>query len=185
MSLKSSTFHSSEMLHVGSLIFLLSPLGNVLPRYYTTMPIFTSTVALVLFRPTLKYALQSYAVVLFCCFVYGAHHSHLFETVIFSAFLASLVFAPLSVHTSSLKTALRFLICDNDEKENGQIPKSTIYRARATLIACLLSGFFIALDWNEPWQAWPIPAITCSSIAFTCCSSLIITSKLVQKAKHA
>lgn len=91
--------------------------------------------------------------------------SHLPHTLLLAMVLALLsAFAPayalgspsLSSDTSSLITRLNWTRLFAELSPRNPIERALVYPAVATLLGAWLGAFPIALDWDRPWQAWPL-----------------------------
>ncbi|OXU26556.1 hypothetical protein TSAR_003063 [Trichomalopsis sarcophagae] len=83
--------------------------------------------------------------------------SHHEETSMLSLTLTALTLAPASLHLGvdnalALFTGSQLLI-------SGAFVDAVKLNIKAVLLGTWLSAFVLPLDWDRPWQAWPIPCI--------------------------
>ncbi|KAJ8588038.1 PIG-F-domain-containing protein [Rhizopogon salebrosus TDB-379] len=91
--------------------------------------------------------------------------SHILHTLLLAIVLALLsVFAPsyalgvptFSSDTSSLISRLTWTRLFAELSPRNPIERALVYPAVATLFGSWLGALPIALDWDRPWQAWPL-----------------------------
>merc|ERR1711879_277215 len=97
--------------------------------------------------------LQTIAFTIFTFLIFGVHHSNFIKLIPTSIFFNNIIFLPILDECSDLKTMISCLI----SVEKPYLLSSALNKSRLTIISVWLSAFFIALDWKEPWQEWPIP----------------------------
>lgn len=113
--------------------------------------VFTSCVALVFHATIILFGAPS-----------ASHLPHTFLLAIVLALLS--VFAPayalgypsFSSDTSSFITRLNWTRLFAELSPRNPIERALVYPAVATLFGAWLGAFPIALDWDRPWQAWPL-----------------------------
>ena len=101
-----------------------------------------------------KLFLQTIAFTIFTFVIFGVHHSNFIKLILTSIFFNNTIFLPILDKCTDLKSIISCLISIEKPHLNPSLNKS-----RLTIISIWLSAFFIALDWKEPWQEWPIPNI--------------------------
>lgn len=113
------------------------------------------------FKECLKFLVAS--LILFLAYytiilLFGAplttHHE---ETTMLTLTLASLTFVPACLHLG-VDTALTVLIRAQPHGA-GLIGEAVSLNNKATLLGAWLGAVTIPLDWDRPWQAWPIPCV--------------------------
>ncbi|XP_031845110.1 phosphatidylinositol glycan anchor biosynthesis class F [Nomia melanderi] len=82
------------------------------------------------------------------------HHE---ETTMLTVTLTTLTFVPASLHLG-VDGALEIITGTQSQKGNifADAVKTNI---QATLLGTWLGAIVIPLDWDRPWQAWPIPCV--------------------------
>ncbi|XP_066603616.1 phosphatidylinositol-glycan biosynthesis class F protein [Prorops nasuta] len=84
--------------------------------------------------------------------------THREETIMLTITLSSLTFVPASLHLG-VDTALSILLAT--QKLKGSLLVDAVkVNIKATLLGTWLGAIVIPLDWDRPWQAWPIPCVT-------------------------
>ena len=82
------------------------------------------------------------------------HHE---ETTMLTVTLATLTFIPACLHLG-VDTALAILT-RAQVHGTGLIGEAVSLNIKATLLGAWLGAITIPLDWDRPWQAWPIPCV--------------------------
>lgn len=91
------------------------------------------------------------------CVLYGAEvFTGIIETFVCSTILAALVQFPQYLHTKSHFISYIFGVTSIP---NHLVFKPVLGISYITLCAAWLSAFVIPLDWDRPWQKWPIPCV--------------------------
>ncbi|XP_068973422.1 phosphatidylinositol-glycan biosynthesis class F protein isoform X1 [Bombus flavifrons] len=90
------------------------------------------------------------------------HHE---ETTMLTATLTTLTFVPASLHLG-VDGALEIITGAQSQKGNVLVDaiKTNI---QATLLGTWLGAIVIPLDWDRPWQAWPIPCVLGALLGYT------------------
>lgn len=110
------------------------------------------------------------------------HHE---ETSMLSLTLTALTLAPASLHLGidnalALFTGSQILI-------SGAFVDAVKLNIKAVLLGTWLSAFVLPLDWDRPWQAWPIPCIVGALLGYFAAHFItfvkISTTKLKKKSK--
>lgn len=87
------------------------------------------------------------------------------ETIMLTLTLITLTFIPACLHLG-IDNALGLLF--GIQANNGDIFAESIKtNVKFTLMGTWLGAIAIPLDWDRPWQAWPIPCITSALIGYT------------------
>lgn len=94
------------------------------------------------------------AIILFGAPVF-MHHE---ETTMLTITLTCLTFVPASLHLGT-DTALDIIIGTQMQKGNVLVDAVKM-NIQITLLGTWLGAIVIPLDWDRPWQAWPIPCVT-------------------------
>lgn len=91
--------------------------------------------------------------------------SHILETYLLSLLLATLtVYAPayalgvptLQSDTESLVRRLTWVRLFAELQPRNQIERALVYPAIGTVLGCWAGVIPVGLDWDRPWQAWPL-----------------------------
>ncbi|KAK0205549.1 GPI biosynthesis protein family Pig-F-domain-containing protein [Desarmillaria ectypa] len=91
--------------------------------------------------------------------------SHWLQTYLLALFLSILViFTPaytyglptLSSDTESLVVRMTWVRLFAEFSVKTPVERAIVYPAVGTLVGCWLGAVPIALDWDRPWQAWPL-----------------------------
>lgn len=90
--------------------------------------------------------------------------SHHEETIMLAITLTTLTFVPTSLHLG-VDTALSILTGTHIQSV-GLFVQAIKTNVKATLLGTWLGAIVIPLDWDRPWQAWPIPCITGALIGY-------------------
>ncbi|OAD56239.1 Phosphatidylinositol-glycan biosynthesis class F protein [Eufriesea mexicana] len=90
------------------------------------------------------------------------HHE---ETTMLTATLTTLTFVPASLHLG-VDGALEIITGAQSQKGNVLVDaiKTNI---QATLLGTWLGAIVIPLDWDRPWQVWPIPCVLGALLGYT------------------
>jgi phosphatidylinositol glycan class F len=113
--------------------------------------VFTSCVALVFHVTIVLFGAPS-----------ASHIPHTFLLAIVLALLSTLTPAyalgppSFSSNTSSLITRLNWTRLFAEFSPRNPIERALVYPAVSTLLGAWLGALPIALDWDRPWQAWPL-----------------------------
>ncbi|XP_043276408.1 phosphatidylinositol-glycan biosynthesis class F protein [Venturia canescens] len=87
----------------------------------------------------------------------AALFSHLEETSVLSLTLATLTFVPGAIHLG-IDMALLVLTSPNTY-DIGPIGQAISFHIKTTVLGAWLGAIAIPLDWDRPWQVWPIPCV--------------------------
>ncbi|XP_073990056.1 phosphatidylinositol glycan anchor biosynthesis class F [Rhodnius prolixus] len=120
-----------------------------------------STFILLLNSINFSSIIQSVIVLAFSCaafyivsVLFGAEvFNHKEETLMFSLLLTNLTILPISVQFGSVHVA-NFI---QRVKPNNEFDSLVFNNAYGTLLGAWFGAFVIPLDWDRPWQVWPIP----------------------------
>ncbi|XP_033336868.2 phosphatidylinositol glycan anchor biosynthesis class F [Megalopta genalis] len=82
------------------------------------------------------------------------HHE---ETTMLTVTLTTLTFVPASLHLG-VDGALEIITGVQSQKENVLV-NAMKTNIQATFLGTWLGAIVIPLDWDRPWQAWPIPCV--------------------------
>ncbi|XP_076655495.1 phosphatidylinositol glycan anchor biosynthesis class F [Halictus rubicundus] len=82
------------------------------------------------------------------------HHE---ETTMLTVTLTTLTFVPASLHLG-VDSALEIMTGIQSQKDNV-LANAVKTNVQATLLGTWLGAIVIPLDWDRPWQAWPIPCV--------------------------
>lgn len=83
------------------------------------------------------------------------HHE---ETTMLTVTLTTLTFIPASLHLG-VDGALEIITGAQSQKGNVLV-EAVKMNIQVTLLGTWLGAIVIPLDWDRPWQAWPIPCVT-------------------------
>ncbi|XP_015589549.1 phosphatidylinositol-glycan biosynthesis class F protein [Cephus cinctus] len=89
------------------------------------------------------------------------HHE---ETIMLALTLTALTFIPASLHLG-IDNALA-LLTGAQPQNAGLLLEAMRINVKATLLGSWLGATVIPLDWDRPWQAWPIPCITGALVGY-------------------
>lgn len=84
--------------------------------------------------------------------------THQEETTMLTITLTSLTFVPVSLHLGT-DTALDIITGSQMQKGNVLVDAAKM-NIQVTFLGTWLGAIVIPLDWDRPWQAWPIPCVT-------------------------
>ncbi|XP_018897343.2 phosphatidylinositol-glycan biosynthesis class F protein [Bemisia tabaci] len=107
------------------------------------------------------------------------------ETLMFSSLIVVLIFLPICLHLGP-DSLFNFLLTANPANAFEQI----LFRnVQFVLVGAWFGAFVIPLDWDRPWQIWPIPCSFASILGYlishvvTCIqySNMFIHKKTVNK----
>lgn len=87
----------------------------------------------------------------------AALFSRLEETSVLSLTLATLTFVPACIHLG-IDMALHVLTKPNAHGV-GPIGQAISFHIKSTVLGAWLGAIAIPLDWDRPWQLWPIPCV--------------------------
>ena len=91
--------------------------------------------------------------------------SHQEETIMLTLTLTTLTFVPACLHLG-IDSALELLI--GIQQNNGNIFQEAVKtNIKYTLMGTWLGAIAIPLDWDRPWQTWPVPCVTSALIGYT------------------
>lgn len=149
--------------HVGDLSFLFVPLTHIV----------VESIKLVSFKESNwynvnhLYFLPMYTIAVFIFHIaFVLFGAELFDdiqaTFVFSCTLASFVLAPLYFHCG----IDAFLLLSLQENPKSKIQRGVLCVSFASIIGAWFGAFVIPLDWNRPWQMWPIPCVFGSLFGF-------------------
>lgn len=82
---------------------------------------------------------------------------HQEETTMLTVTLTTLTFVPASLHLG-VDSALEIMTGIQSQKDNV-LANAVKTNVQATLLGTWLGAIAIPLDWDRPWQAWPIPCV--------------------------
>lgn len=101
------------------------------------------------------------------------HHE---ETTMLTVTLTTLTFVPASLHLG-VDVALDLMTGAPSQKGNvlADAMKTNI---QATLLGTWLGAIVIPLDWDRPWQAWPIPCVTGALLGYMVAHFLTLAKAL-------
>ncbi|XP_015518058.1 phosphatidylinositol-glycan biosynthesis class F protein [Neodiprion lecontei] len=99
-------------------------------------------------------------VILFGCPLL-THHE---ETIMLTLTLTSLTLIPASLHLGVDESIA--LLTGAPLQSSNVLVEAVKRNIQATLLGTWLGATVIPLDWNRPWQAWPIPCITGALIGY-------------------
>ena len=91
-----------------------------------------------------------------------AHHE---ETTMLTITLTSLTFIPASLHLG-VDGAVEILTGMQSQKGNVLVDAIRT-NIQATLLGTWLGAFVIPLDWDRPWQVWPISCVMGALLGYT------------------
>ena len=46
-----------------------------------------------------------------------------------------------------------------DERGGERLHRWLVWPARTTVLGCWLAAIVLPLDWDRPWQQWPVPCV--------------------------
>ena len=90
--------------------------------------------------------------------IFGVHHSNFKNLIIFSFFFNNLVFLPLISQFNDLVSLVLSISCLSSIHTTPKL-NTQLNITRLILVLTWASAFFIALDWKEAWQEWPVPNV--------------------------
>ncbi|KAI4488530.1 hypothetical protein M0802_011533 [Mischocyttarus mexicanus] len=90
--------------------------------------------------------------------------------------LTCLTFVPASLHLG-VDTAVNILTGTETVKHNVLIDAAKIV-VKTTLLGTWLGAIVIPLDWDRPWQVWPIPCVTGALLGYTIAHFIILFKTL-------
>ncbi|XP_076173588.1 phosphatidylinositol glycan anchor biosynthesis class F [Ptiloglossa arizonensis] len=82
------------------------------------------------------------------------HHE---ETIMLTVTLTTLTFVPASLHLG-VDSVIEIMIGTQSQKSNILVDAIKI-NIQTTLLGTWLGAIVIPLDWDRPWQTWPIPCV--------------------------
>ena len=91
--------------------------------------------------------------------IFGVHHSNFKNLIIFSFFFNNLVFLPLISQFNDLVSLVLSISCLSSIHTTPNKLNTQLNITRLILVLTWASAFFIALDWKEAWQEWPVPNV--------------------------
>ncbi len=95
--------------------------------------------------------------------LFGANFiENISETFMFSCYLSTITLTPLYFHCGSSALFLLGILEDPED----QVFRSFWYVSLGAMSGAWFGAFVIPLDWNRPWQTWPIPNTIGSLIGF-------------------
>ncbi|KAL2734455.1 hypothetical protein V1478_004153 [Vespula squamosa] len=98
------------------------------------------------------------------------------ETTMLTIILTCLTFVPASLHLG-VNTAVNILTGAEIQRENVHINAAKIV-IKTTLLGTWLGAIVIPLDWDRPWQVWPIPCVTGALLGYTIAHFIIFFKTL-------
>lgn len=122
---------------------------------------------------------------LFCvgCVLMGApYHTQYEETLSLSLLLTAITILPIALFLGATKT-VQYLVYEtfelNTTNDNWQL-KALQHNAYGTLIGAWAGSIVIPLDWDRPWQAYPIPNIVGAVLGYTFANIYTFLTSIVQ-----
>ncbi|XP_046739163.1 phosphatidylinositol-glycan biosynthesis class F protein [Diprion similis] len=106
-------------------------------------------------------ALSYYVMVIFFGCPLLTHHE---ETIMLTITLTSLTLIPASLHLGVDESIA--LLTGAPLQTNNVLVEAVRRNIEGTLLGTWLGATVIPLDWNRPWQAWPIPCITGALVGY-------------------
>ncbi|XP_043667734.1 phosphatidylinositol-glycan biosynthesis class F protein [Vespula pensylvanica] len=98
------------------------------------------------------------------------------ETTMLTIILTCLTFVPASLHLG-VNTTVNILIGAETQKENVLINAAKIV-IKTTFLGTWLGAIVIPLDWDRPWQVWPIPCVMGALLGYTIAHFIIVFKTL-------
>ncbi|PBK63734.1 hypothetical protein ARMSODRAFT_962765 [Armillaria solidipes] len=114
--------------------------------------------------------------------------SHWLQTYLLALFLAILViFTPaytygpptLSSDTESLVVRMTWVRLFAEFSVRTPVERAIVYPAVGTLVGCWVGAVPIALDWDRPWQAWPLTPTFGALAGYILASMVALTASAV------
>lgn len=84
-------------------------------------------------------------------------------TFVFSCTLATLIIVPLCCNAGTKS----FMLLCLQEKPVGLLQKCIVNASHSVIVGAWFGAFVIPLDWDRPWQTWPIPCVIGSLAGYT------------------
>ncbi|XP_063921480.1 phosphatidylinositol-glycan biosynthesis class F protein [Zophobas morio] len=155
-------------------------LGNAISIYNILILAFLEVLKFVIFarsqktvHRTIKDLTKSVlAVILFVCAMYvvtvlfGASvFSKIEETFMFTLLVATFTALPICLHFGAETAVTMFLSITSFD--GSEIQNLFMLKLRLTLFGAWLGAIAIPLDWNRPWQTWPIPCCVGTILGYT------------------
>ncbi|XP_046821267.1 phosphatidylinositol-glycan biosynthesis class F protein [Vespa crabro] len=109
-----------------------------------------------------------FLIVMFGAPVFNQHE----ETTMLTIILTCLTFVPASLHLG-VNTAVNILTGRETQKDNIFINAANIV-IKTTLLGTWTGAIVIPLDWDRPWQVWPIPCVTGALLGYTIAHFIIL-----------
>ncbi|XP_035731956.1 phosphatidylinositol-glycan biosynthesis class F protein-like [Vespa mandarinia] len=113
-----------------------------------------------------------FLIVMFGAPVFNQHE----ETTMLTIILTCLTFVPASLHLG-VNTAVNILTGRETQKDNIFINAANIV-IKTTLLGTWTGAIVIPLDWDRPWQVWPIPCVTGALLGYTIAHFIILFKTL-------
>ncbi|XP_033230932.1 phosphatidylinositol-glycan biosynthesis class F protein [Belonocnema kinseyi] len=102
--------------------------------------------------------------------------SHHEETIMLTLTLTTLTFVPACLHLG-IDTALALLF--GMQVGNGNLFAEAVKtNVKFTLLGTWLGAIAIPLDWDRPWQAWPVPCVTSALFGYILAHVVTLISML-------
>ncbi|KAK9507550.1 hypothetical protein O3M35_007379 [Rhynocoris fuscipes] len=110
----------------------------------------------------------------------------LFGAEIFNKIEETLMLSILITLLTAMPVSLQLGSCYFENFIQGVRPENIFqsllfYSSRATLFGGWLGAFVIPLDWDRPWQAWPIPCFLGALFGYVICNCLYFVIILAMK----
>ncbi|XP_015179128.1 PREDICTED: phosphatidylinositol-glycan biosynthesis class F protein [Polistes dominula] len=113
-----------------------------------------------------------FIIVIFGAPIFSQHE----ETTMLTIILTCLTFVPASLHLG-VDTAVSILTGTEIIKHNELIDAAKIV-VKTTLLGSWLGAIVIPLDWDRPWQVWPIPCVIGALLGYTIAHFIILFKTL-------
>lgn len=134
-------------------------------------------------------ALLAVSVVVFCigCVLMGApYHNQYEETLSLSLLLTTLTIMPVALFLGATKT-VQCLVYEtfelNVSGDSWQL-KSLQNNGIGALIGAWAGSIVIPLDWDRPWQAYPIPNVVGAVLGYTFANIYTFLASIVQASER-
>lgn len=113
-----------------------------------------------------------FLIVMFGAPVFSQHE----ETTMLTIILTCLTFVPTSFHLG-VNTAINILTGRETQKDNVFINAANIV-IKSTLLGTWSGAIVIPLDWDKPWQVWPIPCVTGALLGYMIAHFIVLFKTL-------
>lgn len=122
-----------------------------------------------------------------CALMGAPYHNQYEETLALSLLLTTLTIMPIALFLGATKT-VQYLVYEtfelNGTSDCWQL-KALQYHGCGALVGAWIGSVVIPLDWDRPWQAYPIPNIVGAVVGFTFANIYTFLASIVQAGERA